>query len=401
MKDITRLNKGMPKTTRRKKKAPVRKANKPLSRSLRIYQKIAILFVIFSLLLLLAVLYLSVSQAVIRIVPKKQVVSTTIGVEVTPHPNALGQVSGFVFEEEFEKTKTISVPQDGGDPVEAKASGSVTMINETETRMDLVVRTRVLSEEGILFRLDEAVSIPASGSVQAEVSADEPGLAGEIGPSQFTIPGLAENLQTVVYAVSVDPMTGGVTYVRTLTQADIDQAIEDTSAEALEESKGSLRDRINSEVFDGEVFVSEVLESTHEAEIGSEVTEFDISITTKVTAVFFDRDMLAQHAEADLYEKAPKDFTLSVVNYDGFQIDLERVDVEAEQANLGLYLDGTAVVSTQSSILDLDRFIGRAPNEVVQMLESSEFIESASVSFTPFWLKRVPTLKDHIRVIVE
>jgi hypothetical protein len=391
----------MPKTTRRKKKAPARKVNKPLSRSLRVYQKIAILFVIFSLLLLLAVLYLSVSQAVIRIVPKQQVVSTTIGVEVTPHPNALGQVSGFVFQEEFEDTSVVDIPQDGGDPVESTASGSVTMINETEARMDLVARTRVLSEEGILFRLDEAVSIPAGGSVEAVVSADEPGLSGEIGPSQFTIPGLSESIQSVVYAVSVDPMTGGVTYKRTLTQADIDQAIEDVTQQIVDLSKGSLRDKINSEIFDGEVFVSEVLESSYEAEVGSEVTEFDITIKAKVTAVFFDRDMLAQHAEADLYEQAPKDFTLSTVNHEGFQIELDRVDVDAEQADLELYLDGMAIVSTKSPILDLDRFIGRAPAEVVQLLESSEFVESASVSFTPFWLKRVPTLKDHIRVIVE
>ena len=372
-----------------------------MSRSLRVYQKAAIVFMIVALLLLLAVLYLSVSQATITVVPNQRVVSTTVSVEVASKPRALGQVSGYVIEDTFAKAKTFEIPEEGGTPVEQKAGGTVTLINETSSSQPLVATTRLLSEEGVLFRLDEAVTIPANGTVDAVAHADEPGLMGEIGPTQFTIPGLSTSLQEVIYAVSVEPMTGGVQYITVLSQEHLDQAVSDLEQDILEEAKNMLKERFDAETFDGEVYISEVNEKVSDTEPGTETGSFNVSLTTKVTGVFYSTDLLANYAEADLFTRVSSGHELTSVNAKGLQVEVQSVDPEAQTATLSIYLDGLAILSTSADVLDLDRFVGKSGDEIVTMLESSDAIKEASVSFTPFWLQRVPRLKDHIKIIVE
>ncbi|MFH1712153.1 MAG: hypothetical protein ABH846_02870 [Patescibacteria group bacterium] len=374
---------------------------RPMSRSLRVYQKAAIVFMIVALLLLLAVLYLSVSQATITVVPNPRVVSTTVSVEVASNPIAVGQVSGYVIKETFSKAKTFSIPADSGTPIEQKAGGKVTLINETATAQPLVATTRLLSEEGILFRIDEAVVIPANGTLETVAHADKPGLSGEIGPTQFTIPGLPGS-EKIIYAVSVEPMTGGVAYVTVLEQSHLDQAADDLEKEILEEAKAVLKERFDNNIFDGAAYMTEVAEVLKsDTEPGTETGSFTVEATINVIGTFYSSTLLADYAQSELYNQISAGYDLTSINIEGLQVEVQSVDVESETASLSLYLDGMAVVSTGAEALDLDRFVGKSGEEVVTLLESSDAIESAKVEFTPFWLKRVPTLQDHVRIIVE
>lgn len=375
-------------------------AQKHLSRSLRVYQKVAIVFVVVSLLLLLGVLYLSLSSAVIHITPKEEIVSVNVPAEIAVSPVGSTQIRGYVAQQSFQKAREFQVPQEGGTPVEAKAHGKVTLINETDSQTDLVARTRLLSEEGVLFRLDDSVSIPANGQLEVTVSADQPGLAGEIGPTQFTIPGLPAASQKVVYAVSVDKMVGGVEYRRAVTQEDLDQAVMTLQQEIVEESKSLLRNAAG-QTFDGEYFSSEVVEKTTDTEPGTEQGFFNVSVTTRVTGVFYDRQTVTDLAQAGLYERVQDGYALASVNLDGLQIQVSNIAISQGTANLTIYLDGVSTIATNNPSLSVDQFLGVSASDVESKLAAVPGVQSAQVSFTPFWLKRVPTLKDHIKVIIE
>ena len=82
-------------------------------------------------------------------------------------------------------------------------------------------------------------------------------------------------------------------------------------------------------------------------------------------------------------------------------MEIQNVNLVDQSANLNAYLDGTHIISSNSDLLDVEKFTGGTANSVVSELEFSDSIQSVDVSFTPFWLKRIPTLEDHIRVIVE
>lgn len=109
----------------------------------------------------------------------------------------------------FSATATFSHAATATD---AKAEGSIEIVNETGTAHTLIAATRFLSPGGVLFRLDRAVPVPAHGRVSAPVTADLPGAQGDIPPGRFTIPGLPEPLQAAIYGEARTAMTGGVAY---------------------------------------------------------------------------------------------------------------------------------------------------------------------------------------------
>ena len=90
----------------------------------------------------------------------------------------------------------------------------------------MVATTRLLTSEGVLFRLKDRVNVPAGGEIEVEVYADQSGIASEIGPSQFTIPGLRTDLQKLIYAVSKESMKGGIKKTGVLSVDDWSRAQE-------------------------------------------------------------------------------------------------------------------------------------------------------------------------------
>jgi len=384
-----------------KREERVGAGRKPLSRSLRMYQHIAVAFVVITFLLLLCVLYLSVSRATIRIIADPKVIDVEAEVDVVAEPVEDGQVAGIVVETTIDKNRVFTLPSEGATPVEEKASGYVTLINESAKEQPLVATTRLISQEGVLFRLQNFVTIPAQGQVEAFVKADVAGKGGEIGASKFTVPGLNATQQTQIYGVSVAPMTGGVQYVRVLTQADIDGAIASLSEEVLAEAKQELSTSIDRTKLDGESYEVETLTQSTDVAVGAEVGSFTLTLKQKVTAVYYPKALVQNYAERLLAQQVPDGFRVSLINHQTMRSEVEDIDTVNAEAVITVYLDGLSIISEDAQTLDKDRFVGRAPHEVLTLLRASEAIQDVSVSFTPFWLKRVPTLQDHIKIVIE
>ncbi|MEK7183225.1 MAG: hypothetical protein AAB776_01180 [Patescibacteria group bacterium] len=374
---------------------------KPLSRSLRMYQHIAVAFVVITFLLLLCVLYLSVSRATIRIIADPKVIDVEADIDVVAEPVEDGQVAGVVVEKTIDKNRVFTLPSEGATPVEEKASGYVTLINESAKEQPLVATTRLISQEGVLFRLQNFVTIPAQGQVEAFVKADVAGKGGEIGASKFTVPGLNATQQTQIYGVSVAPMTGGVQYVRVLTQADIDGAVASLSEEVLAEAKLELSTGVDRTKLDGESYEVETITQSTDVVVGAEVGSFTLTLKQKVTAVYYPKAQVQNYAERLLAQQVPDGFRVSLINHQTMRSEVEDIDTVNAEAVITVYLDGLSIISEDAQTLDKDRFVGRAPHEVLTLLRASEAIQDVSVSFTPFWLKRVPTLQDHIKIIIE
>ena len=374
---------------------------KPLSRSLRMYQHIAVAFVVITFLLLLCVLYLSVSRATIHIVADPKVIDVEAEIEVVTEPLEDEQVAGVVVETSLEQQRVFTLPSEGATPVEDKASGYVTLINESAKDQPLVATTRLISQDGVLFRLQNYVVVPAQGQIEALVRADVVGQGGEIGASKFIVPGLNATQQTQIYGVSVAAMTGGVQYVRVLTQADIDGAIASLSEEMLAKAKQALSTGVERTALDGESYSVTTVSQTTDAVVGAEVGSFSLTLTQKITAVYYPKVEVQNYAEGLLAKQIPDGFRVSLINYPTMRTEVEGLDASNGEATLSVYLDGLSVISDDAQTLNKDRFVGRAPHEVLTLLRASEAIRDVSVSFTPFWLKRVPTLQDHIKIIID
>lgn len=377
------------------------RTNKTILPSVRLYHRISLLFVGVSFLLLLLVLYLSVSKATVYITPIPQTVSVQFPIHLVKGVTGKDEMDGLVFENKVTRSKTFTLPQEGAEPVEAKATGTVTLINESGSAQDLIGNTRLLSTEGVLFRLDKAVTVAAHAQLDVIVSADKTGQAGEIAPSQFTIPGLQPNRQKEVYAVSVDKMAGGVRYVRALRQEDIDSAMAELKTQLATEAQADWeKTLVEAKNFDGYYSNVNITKSATDIALGTPTGVFTLTVDATVNGISYPSADFKKYAEGQIIGAVQVGEKLAVVNYDAAQLSVGTIDSVRGEAQLLVKLDGLAVIDISHQSLQTDRLVNKTVADVEATVANPELIKEVKVRFIPAWLKRMPTLPDHIEVKV-
>jgi hypothetical protein len=56
------------------------------------------------------------------------------------------------------------------------------------------------------------------------------------------------------------------------------------------------------------------------------------------------------------------------------------------------------IMTRTNKVLDVGRFVGMSADDVSKTLVGSGVAESVKVDFFPFWLNKIPRLKDHIYI---
>lgn len=372
-------------------------ANQP---SLKLYRRIAIGFVLLVIGILAVVLYASLVKAEIYVDPVEEVVTTEFLLDIVRTPTEENDVRGRIVSGTVGRTQTFEPSGEGQSEVEGTASGTVTIYNDSSQSQPLIATTRLLTPDEVLFRIQKDVTVPANGSVQVAAEADQPGGQGDVGPTEFTIPGLSEARQQEVYAENSEPFTGGLQTISVLSEDDIQRAETRLRERLVEDGKDLLREEVG-DVYGGESFESEVVQKEIDAKAGEEVDAFEVSMTVSVTGVFFDRQAVSELATMRLYDELSGGREFVSVNKDEMQVEVERVNVEEEQANLRVYMDGVAITSETSQALQPGRFSGKTPQEIRNMLEGEGVAESVRVELTPSWIGSAPRLEDHIMIRIE
>ncbi len=224
---------------------------------------------------------------------------------------------------------TGTVPSVGG-----SSKGFVTIVNTTSTAYTFVATTRVLSEDGVLFRLDSQTPIPANGSVRAAVTADAPGASGDIGPARFTIPGLGASFTSTVYATSDAAMIGGAGGdVPAVSVDDLVTAKTELREAALTEATADLDVlRRPTEALDAALYMDTETAFTA-PEAGTLGSSFDASLSLTVKALTVPEDEAMPLLDAALTSALPEgvsaaDYTLGSVAYYVVAFDAETLEAD-------------------------------------------------------------------------
>ncbi len=372
----------------------------PAAVPLIMYRRIALTFIVLVAAALLAVLYLSTVQAVIHVDSTEAPISTEFVANVYEVPTRTTDVRGVVVSGTLGRTQTFEPTGDSSKTVEDIARGTVTITNNLTFAQSLVATTRFLSESGVLFRLESAVTVPAGGSVDAEVYADVAGESGNVPPTRFTIPGLSAQRQELVYATSAEAFTGGIYSVAIVSQAELDAAVTQLEAALLADAKAMLITEAR-ETFSGQSYDVEIVEKTFSIEPDTEAQSFEVALTLKVTAVFFDQEALGKIAVAKLYEGLGQGQEFINADASNMVVSVEDVDEESGQANILVSLAVPAITSRTSEALQVGRFVGMSEEEVHALLLGEGVATDVTVEFFPFWVNTVPRLKDHIYIEIE
>ncbi len=363
------------------------------------YRQIAFTFIGAALVVLLGLIYFSLSQALIVVTPTLEKVSSDFNVLVKADTSMTeeGIKAKLVMTEvEIEKTSQAELLQAG----EAQpATGKVTLINTSKTSQPLVATTRLLSEGGVLFRLKSAVTVPAKGQVEAAVYADKPGKEGEIAPSRFTIPGLNQTRQQEVYAESKEAMVGGTKASYKVTKKAITEAVALAKERILIQAKAQLQALgvDTSTLVKGAEWISITSQEVTPAE-GSDAASFTVKIKATVAFVIGSEKDFLDLAQKQLYGATSLGYELSSSDEGSFKYTIANFDAAAKTAQVRVTLEGVRRISTNNPLLDPSNFVGQKPDAVKAQLEADPGIESVEIKLRPFWLHRIPRLVDHIYV---
>lgn len=361
----------------------------------RFYKFVALSFLIITLVLLGVIVFMSSKRAEITITAKPTPVDVTTDVDIGSIAGG-DDVDGIVTSTVVSLTKTFQVTGNHEEP--ALATGVVTLHNDTSAPQALVATTRVLSEAGALFHLKNAVNVPANGQITAEVYADKPGKDGNIAPTRFTIPGLNEPKQKVIYATSETAMSGGVRTVGSLGSDDFESA-KRVFADALQkQGEESLANR-----FPGKkaVFAVENLGVSSTAGVGASVGSFDLRGSGTIIGIFYDNTEMTNLAKSLLAKRAIDDSESIETGTKDPTVTLGAYHKESQSATVHVFYDGVATLNPQSKQIDRSIFFGKSKDEVRRYLLTLDHVHSVDVQFHPAWMQSVPHITDHVQVIVK
>jgi len=361
-----------------------------------IYRKVIKLIILISLLLIVAIIFFEAGKATVVVKIKSQQRDVNFATPVTEEGTNNTLKGRILLSAEIEKSKKFTTPQT--EVTEKKASGEVTIYNHYSVNQQLVATTRLLTSDGLLFRITESVNVPAGGEIKVMARADQEGDQYLIGPAKFTIPGLWIGLQDKIYAESKGPMTYQKTNKYQVTQEIYDQAKEELINEIKKEALTNFqKDLKENETIKEDAQAIEIAEEKSSVELFNEAKEFEITIKAKVKTLAFNENELRQLIVNELASTLqPGD----KVEFENPQMTLKIELYPEEKENIAV-ITGQYQVKILNSDIDLNKIKGLSKDEAKKILQDLPNVESAQVNLWPFWVTKVPNDEKKIELTIN
>ena len=376
----------------------------------RFYKKIVIGFSVVAVIILGLIIYFSLAKTVITVTLKPQETSTSFYINVKKELAGEDKLTNNALDGYLLKTE-VSGSQDfantnQGEEVEDQATGTVTIYNNWSQEQPLAATTRLLTPENILFRIQERVDVPAGGKLEnVEVYADQPGAAGNIGPTKFTIPGLWPGLQDKIYAESTVAMTGGLRQAKVLTDEITKEAKSNLSQELVQKAitKFEQTDEIKNsgdKVLEQALYKI-ILSEEPSAEVGQEIDTYNLEMNLRFITVIFNEDELFTKAVNTLKQELANDQQLESYDKTNLIYSVDEYNFEDQTASLRVQLSAKAVPRLSSPIFNRDNITGKDSQQIKAYFANYDEIGSVTIKLSPFWVTKAPGLKDHIEIKIK
>lgn len=421
--------------TRRPSVVPITAPSFPTPPRPHVYRKIAYTFIGFTVLIVLAVVWLSSVHAEVVVKVKRTPVALDAKVIVAKETSS-GQIPGRVVQGVFEKIQEFTVqqasstepaltpppaPPPGGGVTEVLvAKGTVRIFNKYSRSQTLVKTTRLLTTDNKLYRIDKQVVIPSGGEVSVGVYADQPGAEFAIGPSKFTIPGLWIDLQKFIYAESdaaftavpskapapaptpvPKPVKPAKNAGPVVSAADIEAAYKTLTDAVLGQAKKQLASELNDAKLSDATYAWKVTEKKSNVSAGQSAETFLASIKLEVTMVAYAKEDMIALVRSKVKEKIPDGREILPFKEDDVTYEVESADVGKESATVRITANAEYRLNAANPLLQKSIVAGKTKTEAEQILKAVEGVEDATVTIAPRWMSKIPALQDRIEMKIE
>lgn len=374
-----------------------------------VLKKISIVFIILVSLVLLLIAYFFIGSANIIIIPSIKPVSATFDILVKENAEAEDStIEGSVFSKEIDQQSTFDV-SDFSREEEGIAKGEIRIVNNNSSAQTLVATTRFITPENILFRLDDRVVVPANSTITATVSADQPGAQGDVSaPLKMTIPGLSPSLQQLVYGEVINRFSGGVKKIGTVSETDITNARKNIYSDILEKEKVNYLSEFltthttSTPVLAPEVLLSfEVATDSSDVVVGDLVDTFTYSMSGMIEGVSFNKNNLEILAQNKLKGSLSHGERFIGVTPGSFEVTIKNIDYENSQALVEVTIAGQSLYTKESEFINYASITNKTKAELIDYFSTIDGVEAVDVTFSPFWVTRVPRIHNNIHIQIE
>ena len=398
---ITEIKTNNPKQLSKKEGTPLSEG-----KNLVLYRRLVWRFLLILIVAAAAIFYFSFTKLTIAISPKGEIISDNFLVKIEKEGDIKDQelvqtdfreiVKGEIKELAFNEEKVFM--SSGEEYIGEEIVGRVTIVNTTAKNQALVATTRLLTQDNKLFRIKEAVNVPAGGEVEVDIYTEKPAPEFAINPTTFTIPGLWVGLQDKIYAKNKEAFSYRQKANKYVKAADIEKAINELQSiiltKAKAETSGASKDR--------EVLY-EFLSSTdfdYDVKAGDDLESFTIKASSSLLIVSFLKNDIYNLAGARLGLLIPDDKRL-IEDGINFSYKFENYDKEKNEVTLKLDFNGTMILKSNTNFLDKKQLTSLTREQLENYLENFQEIKEYELDFFPDFINRSPKLPERIKIEIK
>lgn len=385
--------------------------NPKSKRSLGLYRRLVIKFIILVAILAAVVAYFSFSKLTVAIDLKGETINDNLLLKIADASTQATSTSlassstdprelvyGTIKEIKTDVAKTY--PASGETYLGDQVIGQVRIINNYNKSQALVATTRLLSPDHKLFRIKNAVNVPAGGEVTVDIYADKPSADLAIDPTTFTIPGLWLGLQDKIYARSDAKFVYEQKVQKYVNVSDLERATKDISDTLLSTAK----EQASANIAPGSSWLYLADESPTvviDAKNGSKQDEFTAKASGRIVAVYFPKDQAAKLAAAKLNLLIPDDKELTEFKPENISYSLENYDAVSKTATVKATFTGVMALKGDAQVINPSQLVNLSAEQIATYLKSQPEIKDYTLSFSPSFIKKAPSLVDRISIIVN
>ncbi len=385
-------------------------------------------FLLASAAIFFVIVYVALPGATVSIEPSSDVVTKTVNVIFIPQPDDERELKAYPVETDVNVTVTHSAS--GAVNNGTNSSGTITIVNKSGTERTLIATTRFQTEDGIVFRIQNDVTVPsgteaAPATVDVAVVADTVdangspvGVRGNVDPTNFFLPGLKEDSRATLYGQSSVAMSGGTSeIVMHITEDDLKAAQVELENQLKDMALADLRKEILSEGNS----VGSTLKLLEDSEtlsfgspnislpynlVGQEQDSFEVTGSVHLSGVGYDSEGLYSILKTEIVSVQTPGKQLVSIDRDSISLQVLNADpandtykVTAQIQGVEEYqidpdLEGGAELSKKIK----EHIAGKTIQEAEDYIQNLPEVNSVTVSVWPVWSPTIPSLPDNIKI---
>lgn len=360
------------------------------------------MLLLFVVVVLLGLFFFVGSKAKVIIYPNTEEISIDASITVdtsrasTDFENLV--LRGVIFSDSRKVLETY--PSTGVDLKTKKATGMIRVYNKIDPPRDqaLIKNTRFLSVPGeLIYKANEAFTIPANGYIDIKVTADEPGTKYNLDSATFSVPGLSKTeIYSSIYAETVTSLSGGEeTEIKVVTDEDISLSKTDFEKKYKEMIRNELITSVSEDfIYVPDSISIEVKDLYSDAPVGTETEEFNVSANIDSKILVFRKDDLIEIGK-ELIKEELADHVEIVPGSIAYEIK-EYANVEGK-TKLNVVFTSKTYALPEEELLRAS-LLNRDQSHSKSLLENMVEIKKVEIDISPFWRSSLPTKEEDVEI---